>query len=172
MEYKRQIKYYYLRFIRLRGEPHELALGIAFGIFSGMMPIMPLQIVLAVTLALLFKGSKITAALGTWVSNPLNWYLLYLYSYKIGASILGLSGKGKIFASIMASLRHEEEVMAVIGKIAGAGSVMIAAFIIGGVIMGVVSAIPSYFIFLRFFQSIRNWREKRRDRKHWQKLNP
>ena len=76
MKYSRQIRYYYLRFIRLRGESHELALGLAFGIFAGMMPIMPFQIALAVALALVFKGSKITAALGTWISNPLSWLII------------------------------------------------------------------------------------------------
>ena len=38
--YERQLKYYYIRFLRLRGEPHELALGMAIGVFSGMMPIL------------------------------------------------------------------------------------------------------------------------------------
>ena len=90
MIFERQIRYYYLRFIRLRGEPHELAMGMAFGIFSGMMPILPFQTALAVALALFFKGSKIAAALGTWVSNPLNWYFLYYYSYKLGALIYNL----------------------------------------------------------------------------------
>jgi uncharacterized protein (DUF2062 family) len=62
LELKRLIRYYYLRFIRLRGNPHELALGMSFGIFTGLMPILPFQTVLAVALALVFKGSKITAA--------------------------------------------------------------------------------------------------------------
>jgi len=165
LEYNRQIKYYYLRFIRLRGDPQGLALGAAFGIFSGMMPIMPFQIALAVALALIYKGSKITAALGTWISNPLNWYFLYFFNYKIGAWILGLSGKGKLMSSVTRSLDQGEDAMIVIGKIAGAGGAMISAFLIGGIIMGVLSAIPSYFIFLKIFRSIRNWREKRRARK-------
>jgi uncharacterized protein (DUF2062 family) len=146
-------------------------LGIAFGIFAGMMPIMPFQIALAVTLALLFKGSKIAAALGTWVSNPLNWYFLYYYSYKIGASILGIPGKSKILSSVMASIRQGEEAIAIIAKIAGAGGTMFAAFVVGGFIMGIAAAIPSYFIFLRLFQFIRQWRQERRARKYWQRRN-
>ena len=90
MIFERQIRYYYLRFIRLRGDPSELALGMALGVFTGMMPIMPFQIAVAVALALFFKGSKITAALGTWISNPLNWYFLYYANYKLGAFILRL----------------------------------------------------------------------------------
>jgi uncharacterized protein (DUF2062 family) len=171
VRFSRQIRYFYLRFIRLRGEPHALALGIALGIFAGMMPIMPFQIALAVTLALLFKGSKLTAALGTWVTNPLNWYFLYYYAYKIGASILGIPGKSKIFSSVMASIRQGEEAIAIIGKIAGAGGTILAAFLVGGFIMGLIAAPPSYFIFLRLFQFIRRWRQDRRERKHWQKKN-
>jgi len=172
LKYSRQIKYYYLRVIRLKGDPHELALGAAFGIFAGMMPIMPYQTALAVTLALFFKVSKITAALGTWISNPLNWYLLYRFSYKIGASILGFSEKEGALKALMESIKQAEGTMVVVGKIAGAGSAMISSFLLGGVAMGVVAAIPSYFIFLRIFRFIRSWREKRRERKRWQKLKP
>ena len=172
MKYTRQLKYYFLRFIRLRGEPHELALGLALGLFTGMMPIMPFQIALAVTLALIFKGNKMTAIIGTWVSNPLNWYFLYYISYKIGSLILRLSEKERGFASVMASIRQGEEVMVIVGKIVGAGSTIISAFLLGGFVMGSVLALPSYFVFLRVFRFIKDWREKRRGRKHWQKLNP
>lgn len=171
MNLKRQIRYYCLRFTRLRGEPRELALGIAFGIFTGMMPIMPFQTALAVALALFFRVSKITAALGTWISNPLNWYFLYYSNYKIGALILNLSEKNRDFSSIMASIGRGDEVIVIIGKIAGAGSAIIAAFLIGGIFLGSVSAIPSYFIFLRLFSFIRDWRERRRERRRWLKRN-
>lgn len=167
----RQIKYYYLKFIRLRGDPHELALGIALGIFTGMMPIMPFQIALAVTLAILFKGSKITAALGTWVSNPLNWYFLYYFSYKIGALILGLSEKNRVILGVMESIRQGEDAVGVVLKIAGAGGTIISAFVLGGLVMGLVCAAPSYFIFLRFFRVVRSWREGRRHRRQWQQVN-
>jgi len=172
VKFSRQLKYYYLRFIRLRGNPDELALGIAFGVFVGMMPIMPFQIALAVTLAIFFKGSKITAALGTWISNPFNWYFLYFFSYKIGALILGLSEKNRGFSSIMESVRHGEEAMTVIGKLAGASGSIIAAFLIGGFVMGLIVALPAYFIFLRIFRLIRDWREARRKRKQWQRPDP
>ncbi len=144
----------------------------AFGIFSGMMPTIPFHTALAVALALFFKGSKITAAIGTWISNPLSWYFLYYLNYKIGALILGLSERNRGFSSVMEAIDHGEEAMVVAGKIAGAGGIIITAFLLGGVIMGVVSALPSYFIFLRFFRFIKSWREKRRERKRWHRPNP
>ena len=167
MNFNRQMKYYYLRFIRLRGEPNELALGIAFGVFAGMMPILPFQTAFAVTLALLFKGSKITAALGTWVSNPLNWYFQYYYSYKLGALLLGIPKENRAFSSIMKAIQSGEESMVIAGKLIGASSAMIAAFLLGGLLMGIVFAPTAYYIFLRLFSYIRRWRISRKERRKW-----
>jgi uncharacterized protein (DUF2062 family) len=164
---RRMLRYLHLRFIRLRGRPHELALGMAFGIFTGSMPIMPFQIALAVTLALVFKGSKIAAALGTWISNPANWYFLYHYSYKIGAWVLKLPHTNEVFRSIMASARQGEDAIIIIQKIVGAGSSMVAAFLVGGLILGFLFGVPSYFIFLKIFQSLERWRERKGVRR-WQ----
>jgi uncharacterized protein (DUF2062 family) len=164
--FERQIKYYYLRFIRLRGEPHELALGMAFGVFAGMMPIMPFQIAAAVTLAIFFKGSKIAAALGTWISNPLNWYFIYYCNYKLGAFILRLPGDNEIFSSVMSAIQAGEDSMVIVGKILGAGGVGLAAFLTGGLVMGIVAAVPSYFIFLPISRYLKAWRKARKERRN------
>ena len=167
MNFERQLKYYYLKLIGLRDEPHELALGIALGIFTGMMPIIPFQTALAVTLALFFKASKITAALGTWVSNPLNWYFLYYYSYKLGTFLLGIPEKKAIFSSITAAMKSGEAPMVLVAKIVHAGSTIVAAFLVGGFVMGIVFGPPSYFVFLRFFKYVRAWRRSRKERGNW-----
>jgi uncharacterized protein (DUF2062 family) len=167
LKYNRQVRYWYLRFLRLKGDPHELALGLAFGVFSGMMPIMPFQIALAVMLALFFRVSKITAALGTWVSNPLNWYFLYLYSYKIGASLLGFSAKGRGLSFVVESLDRGDGLAVVMGKVMATGGTIIFASLFGGFLMGIVISIPSYFIFFKIFQAVRRWRRDRRNLKYW-----
>ena len=162
MKFERQLKYYYLRFIRLRGEPHELALGMAFGTLTGMMPIIPFQSVVAITLAVLFKASKITAALGTWISNPLNWYFLYYYSYKLGAYILPVSRDNASFSSIMKSISAGEEGLVIAGKILHAGGTMVGSFLIGGLIMGTVTAPLTYYVFLFIFKRISAWRKSKK----------
>lgn len=171
MKYVRQLKYYYLRFIGLRGEPHELALGMALGVFSGMLPIVPFQIALAVAIALLLKASKITAALGTWISNPLNWYFTYLYAFKIGAYILGMKGGSGIIRSVIDSISRGHEVSVIWGKLFSSGFTLVSAMLIGGAIMGIVAAIPTYFIFLRFFLRIRRWRQRKRTEKSARSMN-
>jgi len=163
LKFSRQLKYYYLRFLRLRGQPDELALGMAFGIFTGMMPIMPFQTAVAVTLAIFFKGSKITAALGTWISNPFNLYLLYHYNFKLGAFLLGLPEKSAGFSAIMAAIRSGEEPMVIVGKLIGVGGTTGIAFLVGGLVMGIVTSFPAYLIFLYVFRRIKNWRQSRKE---------
>jgi uncharacterized protein (DUF2062 family) len=169
LTFPRVIKYYFIRFARLKGEPRELAVGMAIGIFSGMMPVIPFHMILAVALALFFKGSKITAVLGSWVSNPLTWAGIYYLNYKIGAGILGLSENNRGFSSIMETVQHPEEGVNIILRTISAGSSIVGAFLIGGVIMGIVVAIPSYFIFLKIFRIIKLWRERRRALKQLKK---
>ena len=111
-------------------------------------PVMPFHTAFAVSLALVFRVSKITAAIGVWVSNPFNWYVLYFFNYKVGAFILGLSGDNRGFSSVMGPTQYGSgETLEIILRIANASGTIIAAFIIGGLIMGVVAAVPSYFIF-------------------------
>jgi uncharacterized protein (DUF2062 family) len=159
-KFRRSLKYFYLRFIRLRGHPHELALGMALGIFAGSMPILPFQTALAIFLALLFRGSKLAAALGTWISNPLNWYFLYFYSYKIGAGILRLPSTSKVFHSIMLSIHQRGDAWIIFEKMAGAGGGFMAAFLVGGLVLGLFFSLPSYFIFLKFFSYLRDYRDR------------
>lgn len=170
--YERRLRYYYLRFLRLKGEPHELALGVALGVFSGMMPVIPFQIALAVALALFFKASKITAALGTWVSNPLNWYFLYLYEYKLGAYLMGVEGGNEIIASIKASIDRIDDIWVIWGKLFSSGITLVSALLIGGIILGTIAAVPTYFIFLRIFWRVRIWRQRRKAKKAAKSIHP
>lgn len=171
LRFERQIKYYYLRFLRLKGEPHELALGLACGVFSGMLPITPFQTALAITFAVCLRASKITAAVGTWISNPLNWYFLYSYCYTLGAFLLGLQEKNPVFSSIMKAVERGEESMVVIGKILGAGGAIIAAFLAGGLVLGTGASLPAYFISLHIFKSIKTWRQSKKEPLPWHGLN-
>lgn len=154
---RRRLRYLYLRLIALRGSPNELAFGMALGILVGMMPIMPFQIALAVGLALLCRASKITAAIGTWISNPVTWYAVYYYDYKLGSFLLGIPPDRAFFSSVMRALALESDEVptAVMSKILSAGGSGLAAFLIGGLVSGVVISIPSYFIWLGIFKYIR-----------------
>ena len=148
--------------MRLKGDPSDLAFGMALGIFAGMLPIIPFQTALALFLAIFFRVSKITAIIGTWISNPFNWYFVYYLNYRLGAGILGLSDKNRGFAAVMETLQEGEEGMAVVKTLLGAGGTIIAAFLLGGLIFGIILAPISYPIFLNIFRAIARWRDARR----------
>ena len=80
----------YERFVRIRGEPREIALGFALGIFIGMSPFLGLQMALAVFFAALFKWNKISSMLGCWISNPLTMPIIYPVTYLVGAKLVGI----------------------------------------------------------------------------------
>jgi uncharacterized protein (DUF2062 family) len=167
LKFERLKRYYYLRLMRLREEPHELALGTALGIFSAMLPIMPFHMALAIGLAIFFRASKITAAVGCWFCNPLNWYILYFMNYKIGAFVLRLSEDNKGLYAAMRTIRDSHGKWELISRITSSSSHILGAFIVGGLIMGAVAAIPTYFIFLKLFNLFAVWRIKHKEHKHW-----
>jgi len=137
-------RWWWCEFVRqlmeLRGQPHEIALGMAIGVFIGITPTIPLHTILAVTLALLVRGSKLAAALGVWVSNPLSIPLFYYGSYRIGQLVLGLPG---------ISLPDDRSLLAM----ASLGGKIVGAMLLGGVILGVVPAILAYVVTLKFASS-------------------
>ena len=81
---QRLIQLYKLKLIKIRATPQQIALGFALGVFAAFLPILPLQILLALLLAFLVGASKPAAFIGTLVSNPLNTIPLHMAYYQIG----------------------------------------------------------------------------------------
>ena len=77
------------------GSPSQRALGFGLGIFSGCFPFFGFQIFMGVFLAKIFKGNRILAAVGTWISNPFTYIPLYYFNYRVG-SLLFNTDKGII----------------------------------------------------------------------------
>ncbi len=107
---RRQVRYLYLRFLRLRSTPAALARGFAVGVFAGMFPFFGAQTILAVLIAVVLKGNKIMAAAGTWVSNPLTYVPIYAFNFQVGRWLLHesvylprLDGQQSIQAMLRAS---------------------------------------------------------------------
>jgi uncharacterized protein (DUF2062 family) len=131
------IRRVYERFIRIRGEPREVALGFALGIFIGMTPTVGIQTPIAVFLAALFKWSKLSAAVGVWISNPLTVPLIYGVSYITGAKLLNLEPVfdmplSPTWSSLKAMLQKAPQAF--------------GAMTVGGAIIGIPLAIVSYYL--------------------------
>ena len=99
LEPRRTARYYYLRFIRLKGDPSVLARGVAVGTFIGITPTIPFHTVMALGLSFILRGSKVAALLATFlVSNPLTFFPQYYLSWQIGNWLLpGKTFLGRCF---------------------------------------------------------------------------
>ena len=157
----RRARLIYLRTIRLRGNPHELALGLALGICIGLMPIIPFHMITAVAVAIIFGASKITAAAGTWICNPVTVYPIYKYCYVLGTFILGFDHNTGLLKPVTGAI-YKGEYLEAIKTILSGGAMAVATFLVGGIVLGLIVAAPSYVLSRYFFKSIITWRESRK----------
>ncbi|MFK4764914.1 DUF2062 domain-containing protein [Desulfobaculum sp. SPO524] len=150
---RRWIRYSYLRIMRLGATPHCIALGLALGIFIGFMPIVPFQTVAVLTLAFIFKGNKIAAALGTWISNPIDLPFFYYGLYLVGRWVLPFDGPGF-------DPKHLE-----MSQLIATGWELFAMMVTGGLLLGIPASIATYFITRRMVVGYRKRRMLRLLRK-------
>ncbi|MCL2022110.1 MAG: DUF2062 domain-containing protein [Betaproteobacteria bacterium] len=132
---KRFIQRWYVRLIRIKATPHNIAIGVAAGVFAGLLPVLPFQTVLAIALAFVVRGSKIAAALGTWVTNPLNWVPFYMLCYYVGRIVVPFDvppfNPSRIEMAEMIEM----------------GWKFFAVMMTGGLVIAIPSAVVSYFVF-------------------------
>ena len=130
------LKKTYERFLKIRGNPREIALGFALGLFVGMSPTMGFQMAIAVFFAALLKWNKISAAVAVWITNPFTAPIIYGLTYFVGAKILGVSNSFQgLSAFDLSALLH------LIQKTPKILMVMT----LGGVVVGIPLALAGYY---------------------------
>jgi uncharacterized protein (DUF2062 family) len=141
---KKRFRIFYERFISLKGEPAQIAMGLAIGVFVGVTPTIPFHTALIVLLGLLFRQNITAGYLGSWmISNPLTIPLLYLSQYELGRFLLG-----------MERCRFELADYS-LGAIAALGWKILLPLLAGGILMAPIFAFPAYFITRRLITLIR-----------------
>jgi uncharacterized protein (DUF2062 family) len=156
---RRAAKYYYLRFLRLRGKPGELARGVAIGIFVGITPTIPFHTILALILAMILRGSKIAALLSTvLVSNPLTFVLQYYLAFRIGNWLSPRNISWEKMTKLMEALSsgaHFRESFTALGHM---GMDTLMTLLVGGSILAIPFTIESYVLSFLFFKSLQQKR--------------
>ncbi len=149
MTLQRTVRYLYLRLIRIRSNPQEIARGLAIGVFVGITPFIGFHMLLAVALAVLLKGNKFMALLGTWVGNPLTFSFIFFLDYKVGRWILG--GGPKILK--LSSVRPLD-ILHLSWKI-------LLPMSVGSLLLGLAAAVLAYFLSNPLIAGIKEWIRKR-----------
>jgi uncharacterized protein (DUF2062 family) len=144
--WKRQLRYFYWRFLRLQGSPEQLARGLASGVFSGCYPLFGFQTLIGIAVATALQGNRIMAAAATWVSNPLTYVPLFAFNFQVGHWLLG-GGPVNGF----------DDLDTVRGWTA-MGTDVSVRLMLGSTVVGIVAGIGSYYIGLPLIRRMRQRR--------------
>jgi hypothetical protein len=163
MKPNRTAKYYYLKFLRLQGDPHSLALGVAIGLFVGTTPTIPLHSALIIILAWILRGNILAALIAaTAISNPLTWLPQYYLCWRLGSWLLPrrlswerIQGLLGLFASDASFSQN----LALLGQL---GLEAVAVMLVGGVLLAIPFTCAGYLLSFKFFRALR----KKRQEKH------
>lgn len=163
MKPNRTAKYYYLKFLRLQGDPHSLALGVAIGLFVGITPTIPLHTALIIILAWLFRGNILAALIAaTAISNPLTWLPQYYFCWRLGSWLLpGHLSWARIqeLLGLFASDASFSQNLALLGEL---GLEAVAVMLVGGILLAIPFTCAGYLLSFKFFRALR----KKRQEKH------
>lgn len=139
--YKEQI-------LSFEGTPEFIAKGFALGSFIGMLPIPGFHILSSLGLASVFKLNKKSVFLGVIKTNLFTAGFIFAFTYWLGKKILGIQPTFSIPEKI-----NFEFALTVFNS----GSEVLLSLWIGGLVMGVVSALVNYWIVFHFIKTYRNY---------------
>ena len=125
-----------------------IAKAFAIGLFCAFLP-MPAHTLLVAILAVLFSANILLSILIVWVNNPITMVPIYYFTYKLGASIMGIEMDPDFefsFGYLMDNF----------------GAATIALWI-GGIVVSIVSAILGYFSIItiykyKAFKRVKRWK--------------
>jgi uncharacterized protein len=132
----RGLRHGYKQILRIKSSPQDIALGMGLGVFIGLLPIIPLQTVVVLALALLLRCSKLTALIGTLITNPLTIPFFYLIMLRIGRFFLP-DGRGRLNPDHWT-----------ISELLQAGWHFYGSILLGGFVIALPSAVLAYFLTL------------------------
>ncbi|MDR3631767.1 MAG: DUF2062 domain-containing protein [Desulfocapsaceae bacterium] len=163
MKLNRLGKYYYLKFIRLKGDPKSLAVGTAIGVFVGLTPTMPLHTIVILVLTLVTRSSMIAAMTISWlICNPLTYIPIYAVSVKIGNALTPYNLCWAQIKDVLNFLLSHPGVGPSLKALADLGWEAIAVLLVGGCVLALPFTVVSYYLSLSMFVKIR----KKRMEKH------
>jgi uncharacterized protein (DUF2062 family) len=135
--WRRSIRYFSKRVVRLAGSPHAIALGFAAGVFASWTPFVGFHILIGIAVSFLLGGNFLAAALGTVVGNPFTFPFIWWSSFELGNRLLNGAGGGVSFSDIANGLMHQplSSILPIVKPMT-----------VGALPLGIASAIVAYVI--------------------------
>lgn len=158
--------------LHLDDTPHRIAWGVFIGAMIAFTPTLGIQIVLYIPIAALLRANKASGIPILFISNPLTAVPLYYTTWKVGAAVLHpesevtrdtikgwLGDTGRALKDQGIERLFEADFWATAGRLLASTG---AELWVGGLICGIVVAVPVYFITRRGINVVRRLRDARR----------
>ena len=156
---------FWRKLLQLDDTPESIALGAAVGMFVAWTPTVGIQMVVVILLAWVIPMNRLAALIVIYISNPLTMIPMYYLEYVIGLQILGDSGMNydqfmTFFNEIMELADRETFWTATQVFLEQLGYPVLKALTVGGTIVGVLTAVPTYPLTLRWVKGYREARKR------------
>ena len=133
----------------------SVSAGMCVGVFAAFIPL-PVQMFVAIALALIVRGNIAVAAAATWISNPFTYGPLYYVCYLVGVLFLGeplgSDGQPVVF-----------ELSSIVKNIWTIGKPLLLGCAVVGTVLGIISYISVRYLWR--WHIVRSWSVRRAKRK-------
>ena len=174
--WRRAFIYYVKRLTRLSGTPHTIAAGFACGVMISFTPFVGFHILLGCLLALIVRGNFLAVAVGTLVGNPWTFPFIWLASYELGKLLLGpdlagahpMPGRLQDLAGsvgVAAGQATADGSMAMLKRLGADLSAIAKPVLVGGIPLGIVAGLLTYFTLVRAIAAYQEARRRRREQR-------
>jgi uncharacterized protein (DUF2062 family) len=167
-----------LRFLgRASGTPEQIARGVAIGFVVAWLPIVGIQMVVAITVCTVFRANRVVPLFPIWLTNPATLVPVYSFNYWVGWMVVGGPPLGEITGALkkMIPAAPPEDMGWLEGWWHSGKSGLVELLHlgweaqlplwIGCVIVGAAPAVPSYYLtrwaIVKFRQAVHRKREQR-----------
>lgn len=168
---RRTIRDYFRLMVVQRGSPESIAWGVALGTFIAFTPTLGVQVILALLVAWMVRVNRVATVVPLFLTNVLTFVPVYGFELLLGAQFLPdaksdeMVARWEQFAAKLSNLSvfSFHDLHAHWREIARVGWDLWLAMWIGGILVGSVLAVLSYFATLAV---VRRYRERRARRLH------
>jgi len=155
------------KILREQATPEFIARGWAIGMFYGCAIPFGFQLILSIPTAIMLKGSKIGATVGTFITNHFTIFFIYPAQCWAGNLVLKALGHDVVSVEVIVSeLKRVGSLSPISGEFWSAlgqlGGGVMASFFIGGALLALVCTPLTYWGVLRTVQSRRARAERRK----------
>ena len=154
----RAVRYVGYRLRRLKGSPNSIAIGFAWGVAVSFTPFIGAHFVLAALATWVMGGNLLASAVGTVVGNPWTFPVIWLLSFKLGSYLFGLNPLVEI---------PEDLTMVYIFD---SPSMVLLPMAVGGVLLGAVAWVGTFWTVRRMVDRYRRMRQARIERRSAMRL--